>query len=253
MISALINNSNTMETENTLLTQLLLDMISKKSPYYWLNNNSYINETTTEISLPEFVIKIQRDGMDYIIKNNEVYNFPIQIHESFNKILFLNITFNDTDKDDISIMEAEITNTTDRDSFISAYNSNDYNSIFNNANNILINNLGSEAGDVYFPILLKLNNSSDTYTIDLRSKLNDYMNYLSTDSKYEVKFNINNPVIEITDSSSNVIEPNSDGTYTLINGTYNYTINKPGFDTETGTFTVGDSNKEIDITLTETV
>jgi hypothetical protein len=252
-ITTIMNNSNTLNTENTLLTQLLLDVVSKKEPYYWLNNKSYLKETSTEIILPKFSIKVQRNNMDYIINYNEDYVFQVQRHETFNKILFLNIIFKDNDPDIILIMEANINNAIDRNAFISAYNSNDYNSIFNNANNILINNLGTQAGDLYFPILIKLNTTNNTYTIDLRSKLNDYMNYISSDSVYQVKFLINEPVIEVRDSQSNLIKPNEDGIYILPTGNYTYTITKPGYQTKTGSFTVGDSDQEINITLTESV
>ena len=252
-IRTIMNNSNTLNTENTLLTQLLLDVVSKKEPYYWLNNKSYLKETSTEIILPKFSIKVQRNNMDYIINYNEDYVFQVQRHETFNKILFLNIIFKDNDPDIILIMEANINNAIDRNAFISAYNSNDYNSIFNNANNILINNLGTQAGDLYFPILIKLNTTNNTYTIDLRSKLNDYMNYISSDSVYQVKFLINEPVIEVRDSQSNLIKPNEDGIYILPTGNYTYTITKPGYQTKTGSFTVGDSDQEINITLTESV
>lgn len=250
-IRTIMNNSNTLNTENTLLTQLLLDVVAKKEPYYWLNNNSYIKETSTEIILPKFSIKVQREDMDYIINYNEDYTFQIQIHETFNKILFLNIVFKDNDPDIVSVMEANINNAIDRNAFITAYNSNDYNSIFNNANNILINNLGTQAGDLYFPILIKLNTETNTYTIDLRSKLNDYMNYISSDSVYQVKFIINAPTIEVRDSQSNLMEPNEDGIYILPTGNYTYTISKPGYQVKTGSFTVGDSNEEINIVLTE--
>lgn len=250
-IRTIMNNSNTLNTENTLLTQLLLDVVAKKEPYYWLNNNSYIKETSTEIILPKFSIKVQREDMDYIINYNEDYTFQIQIHETFNKILFLNVVFKDNDPDIVSVMEANINNAIDRNAFITAYNSNDYNSIFNNANNILINNLGTQAGDLYFPILIKLNTETNTYTIDLRSKLNDYMNYISSDSVYQVKFIINAPTIEVRDSQSNLMEPNEDGIYILPTGNYTYTISKPGYQVKTGSFTVGDSNEEINIVLTE--
>lgn len=250
-IRTIMNNSNTLNTENTLLTQLLLDVVAKKEPYYWLNNNSYIKETSTEIILPKFSIKVQREDMDYIINYNEDYTFQIQIHETFNKILFLNVVFKDNDPDIVSVMEANINNAIDRNAFITAYNSNDYNSIFNNANNILINNLGTQAGDLYFPILIKLNTETNTYTIDLRSRLNDYMNYTSSDSVYQVKFIINAPTIEVRDSQSNLMEPNEDGIYILPTGNYTYTISKPGYQVKTGSFTVGDSNEEINIVLTE--
>ena len=47
------------------------------------------------------------------------------------------------------------------------------------------------------------------------------------------------------------LTPNSDGSYSVVNGTYNYTVTKFGYETATGTVTVDRADKEQSVTMTK--
>lgn len=52
-------------------------------------------------------------------------------------------------------------------------------------------------------------------------------------------------------SGDNTLAPNSDGSYSVVNGIYSYTVNKFGYETTTGTVTVDRADKEQSVTMTK--
>ena len=68
---------------------------------------------------------------------------------------------------------------------------------------------------------------------------------------YKVTFNINleNAKLVVKDSSDKTVDPESDGTYKLKNGTYTYEVTADEYKTKTGSFTVSYSGQSISVSL----
>lgn len=68
---------------------------------------------------------------------------------------------------------------------------------------------------------------------------------------YKVTFNINleDAKIVVKDSSNKTVDPESDGTYRLKNGTYTYEVTADEYKTKTGNFTVAYSGQNISVSL----
>lgn len=68
---------------------------------------------------------------------------------------------------------------------------------------------------------------------------------------YKVTFNINleDAKLVVKDSSDKTVDPESDGTYKLKNGTYTYEVTADEYKTKTGSFTVAYSGQSISISL----
>lgn len=68
---------------------------------------------------------------------------------------------------------------------------------------------------------------------------------------YKVTFNINleDAKLVVKDSSDKTVDPESDGTYKLKNGTYTYEVTADEYKTKTGSFTVAYSGQSISVSL----
>lgn len=68
---------------------------------------------------------------------------------------------------------------------------------------------------------------------------------------YKVTFNINleDAKLVVKDSSDKTVDPKSDGTYKLKNGTYTYEVTADEYKTKTGSFTVAYSGQSISVSL----
>lgn len=60
----------------------------------------------------------------------------------------------------------------------------------------------------------------------------------------------NDATIVVKNSEGAVVEPETDGTYELVNGDYTYIVSKSGYDTKRDSFTVNGENKTITVSLT---
>ena len=72
--------------------------------------------------------------------------------------------------------------------------------------------------------------------------------YYYVGKAYKVTFNPADATIVVKDSEGNVMEANN-GVYTLLNGDYTYTANKAGYREATGSFSVINADRTVDVTL----
>ena len=69
---------------------------------------------------------------------------------------------------------------------------------------------------------------------------------------HKLTFDLTPEDAELTVKKGNEkLESNSDGSYSVVNGTYNYTVTKFGYETATGTVTVDRADKEQSVTMTK--
>ena len=67
----------------------------------------------------------------------------------------------------------------------------------------------------------------------------------------ESKASIDAAEIVVTDSDKNKIEPNAEGIYKLVAGTYKYVVSKEGYFTESGDIIIEDKGKDITVSMTK--
>lgn len=77
------------------------------------------------------------------------------------------------------------------------------------------------------------------------------LSWQDPNATYKVTFNINleDAKLVVKDSSDKTVDPESDGTYKLKNGTYTYEVTADEYKTKTGSFTVAYSGQSISVSL----
>ena len=77
------------------------------------------------------------------------------------------------------------------------------------------------------------------------------LGWQDSNATYKVTFNINleDAKLVVKDSSDKTVDPESDGTYKLKNGTYTYEVTADEYKTKTGSFTVAYSGQSISVSL----
>ena len=77
------------------------------------------------------------------------------------------------------------------------------------------------------------------------------LGWQNPNATYKVTFNINleDAKLVVKDSSDKTVDPESDGTYKLKNGTYTYEVTADEYKTKTGSFTVAYSGQSISVSL----
>ena len=78
-----------------------------------------------------------------------------------------------------------------------------------------------------------------------------YFTWQDPNATYKVTFNVKpeDAKIVVKDSSDKTVDPESDGTYKLKNGTYTYEVTADEYKTKTGSFTVAYSGQSISVSL----
>lgn len=78
-----------------------------------------------------------------------------------------------------------------------------------------------------------------------------YFTWQDPNATYKVTFNVKpeDAKIVVKDSSNKTVDPESDGTYKLKNGTYTYEVTADEYKTKTGSFTVAYSGQSISVSL----
>lgn len=78
-----------------------------------------------------------------------------------------------------------------------------------------------------------------------------YFTWQDPNATYKVTFNVKpeDAKIVVKDSSNKTVDPESDGTYRLKNGTYTYEVTADEYKTKTGSFTVAYSGQSISVSL----